>query len=334
MSVAISHRQRLQACLSGAQVDRPPVALWRHFPVDDQDPVSLAAATINYQRAYDFDFVKVTPASSFCLKDWGVQDEWRGAAEGTREYTRTVVHSPEDWLRLQALPPDEGHLGRQLACLGHIIQALDHETPVIQTIFNPLSQAKNLVGKASLQVHLRRHPHELHAALKTITETTIRFIEAAARLGAAGIFYAVQHAQYSLLSEQEYREFGQAYDLQVLQSLQAPPASGMWLNVLHLHGEAVMFDLVSRYPVQVLNWHDRDTPPSLAEGLQHFPGAVCGGLQRERSLVLGTPDQVRAEAQDAIHSTGGGRFILCTGCVVPVTAPHANLLAARRSVES
>jgi len=29
----LSHRQRLQASLSGEQPDRPPVALWRHFPV-------------------------------------------------------------------------------------------------------------------------------------------------------------------------------------------------------------------------------------------------------------------------------------------------------------
>ncbi|MBM3144322.1 MAG: uroporphyrinogen decarboxylase, partial [Chloroflexi bacterium] len=78
---ALTHRQRLEICLSGEKPDRPPVALWRHFPVDDQTPEGLAAATLNYQRLYDFDFVKITPASSFCLVDWGSRDEWRGAAE-------------------------------------------------------------------------------------------------------------------------------------------------------------------------------------------------------------------------------------------------------------
>jgi uroporphyrinogen decarboxylase len=32
--------------------------------------------------------------------------------------------------------------------------------------------------------------------------------------------------------------------------------------------------------------------------------------------------------------TGGRRFILGTGCVVPITAPRANLFAARNAVES
>jgi uroporphyrinogen decarboxylase len=331
--MSLSHAQRLRACLSEERLDRPPVALWRHFPVDDQHPASLAAAVIHFQRSYDFDLVKVTPASSFCLKDWGADDAWRGATEGTRDYTRTVIHAPEDWLRLPALPPDQGHLRSQLACLEMITGAMGEDTPVIQTIFNPLSQAKNLVGKADLQVHLRCHPQELHAALKTITETTIQFIDAVARRGAAGIFYAVQHAQYGLLSEQEYHQFGAPYDLQILEAVQNLAPSGLWFNMLHVHGEAVMFDLVSSYPVQSLNWHDRDTPPSLAEGLQRFPGVVCGGLSRERSLVLGTPAQIREEAQDAIHATRGRRFILGTGCVTPITAPHGNLLAARRSVE-
>ena len=63
----MTHYERLQACLAGEKLDRPPVALWRHFPVDDQAPETLAAATLNYQKTYDFDLVKVTPASSFCL---------------------------------------------------------------------------------------------------------------------------------------------------------------------------------------------------------------------------------------------------------------------------
>jgi uroporphyrinogen decarboxylase len=64
-----------------------------------------------------------------------------------------------------------------------------------------------------------------------------------------------------------------------------------------------------------------------------YSGIVCGGLKRELTMVLGTPETVTAEAKAAIEATEGERFILGTGCVVPITAPRANLLAARRSVE-
>jgi len=321
-------RTRLQATIAGEPTDRPPVALWRHWPGDDRTAEGLAQATLRFQREFDFDLVKVTPASSFCLQDWGARDEWRGNVEGTREYTFHPVQSPEDWTRLPLLDPWQGALGAQLACLRMIGQALGDETPFIQTIFSPLAQAKNLAGAERLLLHLRRHPAALQAGLETITETTVRFIEAARTTGIAGVFYAVQHARYDLLSQAEYRAFGQPYDRRVLAA-----AEGLWLNMLHLHGEAVMFDALADSPVQVLNWHDREGGPSLREGQARFAGAVCGGLSRWTTVVRGTPAALRAEAQDALAQTGGRRFILGTGCVVPVIAPLENLRAARQAVE-
>jgi len=324
----LSHRQVLEDVLTGAGSKRVPVALWRHFPVDDQDPHSLAAAAVDFQRSFDFDFVKLTPASSFCIKDWGVRDEWHGATEGTCDYTVHAIHEAEDWERLPVLDPGRGYLAAQLECLRAVVAEMGQHTPVVQTIFSPLAQAKNLVGKERLLVHLRRYPQAVHSVLRTIAESTRRFIEEARSTGVAGVFYAVQHAQYRLLSEVEFSEFGRAYDLEVLAA-----ARDLWLNIVHLHGEEVMFDQVLDYPAAILNWHDRDTQPSLGEGLRRFRGVVCGGLQREHTMVLGTPQEVRAEALDALQATGGKRFILGTGCVVPITAPRANLLAARKAVE-
>jgi uroporphyrinogen decarboxylase len=51
-------------------------------------------------------------------------------------------------------------------------------------------------------------------------------------------------------------------------------------------------------------------------------------------MVLGTPERVAAEVKEAILATGGRRFILGTGCVLPIVAPSGNILAARRSVEA
>ena len=321
-----SHRDRIEACLLGQVLDRPPAALWRHFPVDDQSVQGLVGAALAFQRTFDFDLVKVSPSSSYCLKDWGVEDEWRGASEGTRDYTRRVIHNPDDWSRLPVLDPKRGHLGEILECLPLLVKELGSGTPVIATIFNPLSQAKNLVGGDALLVHMRRYPDSLHAGLEIILESTRRFIEAAASTGIAGIFFAVQHAQYSLLSEGEFEAFGRFYDLQLLELAQS-----MWLRLLHLHGVEVMFDLIADYPVNVLNWHDRETSPSLSQAKGRFPGAVCGGVSRQ-TLVTGTPEQVRSEALEAIQATASERLIVGTGCVTPITAPYGNILAVRQSV--
>lgn len=324
----MNKRERLHAAISGQPVDRPPVALWRHFPVDDQRPEDLAAAVLEWQQQYDWDFVKVTPESGYFVKGWGLQDEWRGEPEGTRQATRPAIQRPDEWLNLEPLDPASGRLAGTLRALEMVRDGLNGHIPFIQTIFSPLSQARKLVGADHLAAHVRLYPDEVRFALGVITETTLRYLEAAKRTGIDGIFYALQFASARIFSRSEYREFGEPYDRQVLEA-----TKDLWLNVAHLHGEEVMFDLVSRYPVQVINWHDTETPPTLAVGQQQFSGAACGGLRQWETMVRGAPEQVRAEAHAAIAQTGGQRFILGTGCVTPTTAPRANLRAARESIE-
>jgi uroporphyrinogen decarboxylase len=322
-----SHRELIQACIKGEKTDRPAVALWRHFPVDDQTPETLAAATLNFQQTYDFDIVKVTPASSFSLKDWGVDDKWMGHTEGTRAYTKRIISGPGDWERLPVLDPTSRHLAAQLACLRLIRSKLTKETPVLQTVFSPLAQAKNLAGNETLLTHLRLYPEVVMKGLQTIAESTRRFVESVLGTGIDGVFYAIQHAQASLLSLEEYKSFGLPHDLHILE-----PAKRLWCNMLHLHGHDNYFSLLSSYDFQIVNWHDRETSPSLAEGQKLFSGAVCGGM-RQDTLVYGDQAEVQKEAKDAIEQTRGQRFILGTGCVVPVIASHGNIIAARRSVE-
>ena len=330
--MTLTPRERLQACLTNSPaLDRPPVALWRHFPVDDQSPETLATATLDFQRRYHFDLVKVTPASSFCLRDWGVEDAWEGYTEGTRRYTKHVIEKPQDWERLPVLDPLKApHLSGQLACLRLIRSGLGPDVPMIQTVFSPLAQARNLAGGDTLVAHMRLYPEAVMKGLQTVAETTRRFIEACRGTGIDGIFYAVQHAQAGILTFDEYKTFGLPFDLQTMQ-----PASDLWCNLLHLHGLNVYFDLVKHYAslFQIVNWHDRETPPTLSEAQKRFSGIVCGGVS-QHTIVFGNSSQVREEAADAIRQTKGRKFMLGTGCVVPVIASHGNILAARQSVET
>ena len=309
-----------------APVDRPAVALWRHWPGDDQRAEELARATLDFQRACDWDFIKVMPSSNFCIADWGAESRWVGNQEGTREWGRRAIQQPEDWTRLPVLDPWRGMLGEMNRALELIGRTVGEEVPFIMTVFSPLAQAKNLAGERLLS-DLRRHPDTLKAGLETITQTILRTVEAQRKSGIAGVFLALQHATYDLLSEAEYREFGRPYDLRILEATQ-----GLWFNLLHLHGSHVMFAAAADYPVQAINWHDRETPPSLGEALGRFPGAVVGGLRQWETMLCGTPEQVRAEVEDAIAQTGGRRLIVGTGCVTPITAPVGNIRAVREAV--
>ena len=323
-----SKRKRLEAAIAGEPVDRLPVALWRHWPGDDQDAAALAAAHLKWQADYDWDLLKVGPASSYSVVDWGVEDRWDGHIEGTRTTTRYAVTQPADWEALRPTDPGQGMLATQIEALRLIGQALRGEVPFIATIFSPLSMAKHLAGNEVLLSHMRAHPDALHRGLATLTDSIGAFIDAARATGIAGIYYAVQHAAYPLLSRDEFAAFGRPYDRRVLGS-----AADLWCNMVHLHGTRVMFDLVADYPAPLLNWHDRETGISLRDGLARIPGAASGGvsqwtIHRDRS------DELLAEVADARAQTGDRRLVLGTGCVIMTTTPLFNIRAFREAAES
>ena len=324
----LNHRERLEKVISGEIPDRIPISFWRHFPVDDQTPEGLAKAVIEYQTLFDFDFIKITPSSSFCLQDWGVKDTWNGNPEGTRDYSAPIIALPGDFTKIYQLNPNKGYLGKQLDCIRIIKGQISGSTPIIQTIFSPLSQIKNLVGKNKLGLFIRLYPDEIKEILKIISATTIQFILECIKLKIDGIFYAVQQAQYNILSKAEFLEFGKSFDLEILSFL-----NPFWLNLLHIHGSDIMFNDLLDYPVQVINWHDRETRPNLGEARSFTPKVFCGGISQVNTMVLGNKEKIKNEILDSIRLTNSKRFILGTGCVLPVTTPQGNIRIARDLVD-
>lgn len=318
-------RDRILAAVGGAPVDFVPIALWRHFPKDDQRAETLATAHVAFQEQYEWDFLKVTPTSGYYGDDWGLRAGYRPNREGTRHYSDRPIKKPGDWSHLKNLDVTSGVYGRELHAL-RLIRAARAQDLILSTIFSPLSIARTLAGGQALVRYLRETPEDLLRGLELITEVTERFAAETLISGADGIFFATQCASTDYLTVEEYAEFGRPFDLRVLEA-----SAGAAVRLLHLHGQAIMFDELSDYPVEIINWHDRRTSPTLAEGHARFPGSVAGGLDELGTLGSGTPEQIAAEVRDAIAQTGGLRHIVTGGCVIPIDLPDDRLQAARKA---
>ena len=146
---------------------------------------------------------------------------------------------------------------------------------------------------------------------------------AALEAGAHGLFFATQLATTDVLAPADYQRFGIPFDLNVFDEVK----SRAKLHMLHLHGENVMFEQLSNYPVQMVNWHDRLTAPTLKSALGKFKGALVGGVEERALLVEGSEGEVRAQVRDAIAQTGGRRLIVGPGCVAAIAAPERNIRA-------
>lgn len=320
---------RLRAVLAGERPDRSPVALWRHWPEDDQRGESLARATVAFQRLYDFDFVKLCPASNYAVDGWGGCSVRGDSTVGTRDWTRRAVRQPEDWCRLRPLKPDSGLQGELLTAIRLVRAELGAGVPIIPTVFNPLAMAKYLAGEETLFEHLHLAPDAVAAGLRTLAESTVRFVEVAKRQGIDGVFFAVQHASRARWSEDAYRQFGEPGDRAVLAAV-----DDCWLNVLHLHGREPMVSLVEDYPVAAINWHTTESGLRLGDVAATTRKAVCGGLSSGFPLTGGTPTDVQEAVERAKDEAGMNRLIVSAACVLPLAVSHANIAAARAAVET
>lgn len=304
-------------------VDRPPIALWRHFAGDDLRPESFCARVVEFQKRFDFDFVKVTPASGYAAEMYGAQLEDGRNREGTRMYVTRVVNDAADWGNIEALSSDNAVWQRELRSLELIRRELGDGVPILQTIFSPSYTARALVGDRFTS-EAREHPEAIQSALSAISETTAAFALDCLAHGATAIFFATQLAARDHFTLDEYQIFGVPYDLTVLDAVK----DNAEFVLLHVHGVNIHFDLFMDYPVQILNWHDRRTAPTLSEGNAKFRGAVAGGIDEWATLADGSPERIRDEIRDAVAQTDGRGLILSGGCVIPVDTLAANILAA------
>jgi len=320
-------RERVRAAIAGRPVDRVPIALWRHFPQQDQKAETLARAHIAFQQRWRWDLLKVTPASSYYGDDWGLRAGYKPTPEGVRHVTDRPVKKATDWSRLKPLDVTAGVYGRELHALRLIRDALPDDV-ILATIFSPLTIARTLAGEQALVRYLRETPEDLHAGLQVISDVTARFAAETLAAGADGIFFATQCAVTPYLTVEEYEEFGRPYDLRVLDA-----AAGAEVRLLHLHGLDVMFDALTDYPVDIINWHDRRTPPTLADARSRFAGVLAGGIDEWQTLRSGTPEAIAAEIREALAQTAGLRHIVAAGCVIPTDVSEERLHAARHAVE-
>jgi uroporphyrinogen decarboxylase len=324
----MTHWERVRAALKGEETDRVPIALWRHWPPDDETPEGLAAVSLRWQQAYDFDLVKLTPTGTYGIEDWGGRTTYTSADHGMRSVVKHGVTSADKWPCLERLDVTQNYLGNQIAAVRMVADELQSSAPILQTVFSPLTTARKLAGDRVF-THLRLHPEALKAGLQIIAETHARFALESLRAGAHGIFFATQCDSYQVLSEAEYREFGEVYDRMILDAVR--PESEIIL--IHAHGYDIMFDLLAGYPADAINWHDRSTPPTLKEAQERFHGMVVGGIDEWHTLLDGPIEAIRAEIRDAISQTGGRRFMVGPGCVVPINTSPLHLRAARQAVE-
>jgi len=319
------HIEIMQNCLAGKNLKQIPVSFWRHFPLCDDDTDQFVKATLKWQYDYDFDFVKVMPPSSYCVKDWGSVDRYAGNSLGIREYIHFPINTPDNWLKLKVLDPDSGHLKKQMDALKVIIHEFRNKVPVVCSVFNPLSQMMNLCQPSILAGHFTKYPQAAAEGLKTITQSTIRLIEKMIEIGLDGIYFIVKEPDFLSEIQAGCKIISwSGYDLLCLEA-----AKKLWMNVLHLHTLKVEPTKFENYPAQIISVHGLHRADLLQAIQSECSGKLlCGGLQRFITMARGTAADVVNEAEKFANSLKTQNYILGAECGLPLDTPEINIRTA------
>jgi uroporphyrinogen decarboxylase len=320
--------ERVKAALNGDNVDRIPMSIWLHYPHKDQDPRSLADTQIEMARKYDYDFIKMMPFGLYSVQDFGAKVKIFGTTHQPPIIDEYGINTINDWNKLEVLPATYGTYGKQLQFAQHLSNQVQNELPFIQTIFSPMTTAYKLAGERIYQ-DMKEDPKLFHQALKVITETTINFVKANIEAGVSGFFFATKNATTNEMSEIDFDKFALPYDLEVFNSFQ----DKTYFNVIHIHGDNIMFEKLSKYPGNCISWHDRWVTPTLSEARKITDKCLLGGINEKGVLAKASPDEIQAHIYEAIQDAGRNKLMIGPGCVAEPLTPEINYYAARIATE-
>lgn len=308
----MNKHEKLKRVLAGEFVGEVPFSFWTHLPEIDREPEKIAQATADLAKKYDLDLVKTMNNGMYATEDYGcVVDYSEVARGGVVRMVETPIQSYEDWAKLPELElATAAVLQRELDYLKRTLDLLDGETPVLMTVFSPITTADKL-AKGAIRSYIEQDKEGyLHQALGRIAAVTAELAAEAIKLGAAGVYFASQASSYDILSAQQYAAYGKPYDLQVLAG-----ANAGWLNAIHAHGDNIMFDLLRDYPVQLFNWHVWESLPEPREAQVYTGKTILGGLNR-MDVTNERFNELQHQIYRVLTETEGKQVILTPGCVI------------------
>lgn len=328
----MNSKERMDALLKGEKPDRTPVAAWRHFYHLENNPKDFAAATVAFQKKFNWDLVKINPRASYHVEGWGAQYVPSKAPMDKPQRLSYPVGLPADWEKIEELPLAAGVLAAELRTISQISKKLGKSVYKFMTIFSPLSVAGDLVGtEAQLVRDMQESPLLVEEALEQITHTFVRFAVECLNAGAEGIFFATtEWASKNVLSEEDYKKFGRPYDLEVIEAVKGVGGK----VILHVCEPFNLLPLFADYPADFVNWAaSHRSNLSLLDGQRLLQKPVIGGIDHTSSLLLGRKDALVAALRPVPAALRELPGVFGVECALPPAVPDENLMALRQLVE-
>ncbi|QUL54054.1 uroporphyrinogen-III decarboxylase [Paenibacillus tritici] len=333
-----SKQDRFQAILSGELADRPIISGWRHFIDKEQNAEDLAQSTISFTETYDWDWVKINPRATYLAEAWGNQYDFADyQTVFPRQLTTVIPEARNLWDLEVKKAGGTASLLEHLEAVRKIRRGLP-DTPLIQTVFSPLTVLLFLVGRSAyvtktvfgieqpvtLDSLFKEHRAAAHHALHVIALTLADYVQELRQAGSDGLFYAVTGTAHpGLFDEAMFDELSRPYDSIVLE------AASYGKNILHTCGAYAQPERFNDYRIDGISW---DTIAEGNPGLEaELKATKVGGVDHGLFAGNNVP-QIEQQAKEALARMKNQPFILSPNCAIPLTVTDEALVHFKNTV--
>jgi uroporphyrinogen-III decarboxylase len=199
-------------------------------------------------------------------------------------------------------------------------------------VFSPFSQFMEMLDYTNGLMALMDDEGKVKACLDRLANGAVVLGRGLAAAGADAVLISSAFAGAGLISRAHYETFVLPYERKVIEGIRAVADVPVYTHTCGAIGDRLDLMLASG-----TNGIDTLDPPPLgtveladAKRLVAGRAFIKGNLDPVNTLLMGTPDDVRAAARERIRiGSPGGGYILSTACSVAPAAPPENIMVLR-----
>ena len=206
----MNNREKLLSWLDKNYVpDYIPAAFFIHFPQAYRSGQAAIDKHLAYFRHTGMDFVKIQYEFAFP--------------------TFPEIQTPDDWTAMPLYK--RAFFQEQLDVVKGLVDAVQGEALVIQTLYSPFMSAGHTTSDAMITEHIKADPEKVKKGLEIITESTLWFVRECIKLGVDGFYASTQGGESHRFADSSlFTQVIKPYDLIVMEEInQACP-----FNILHI----------------------------------------------------------------------------------------------------
>jgi uroporphyrinogen decarboxylase len=239
-----------------------------------------------------------------------------------------TIKRPEDWANITYYGLD--FYENQLNVVKGLVNAAKAEAPVVLTLYSPFMVAGHYAGSGVMEKHLREAPEATRKGLEIVTDSLLKFVRAAIKLGVDGFYHSTQGGETDRFEGSSiFTDIISFYDLVLMEEIN----DACDFNILHVcdyHAGYNDLSPFADYPGHIVSAPTQVgdktlTPAEVAALFGNRP--FLGGMERKGIIANGRPEEIRETVNEVLRHAPP-RFMLGADCTLPDDTSWDNVKTA------